>query len=145
MHQPKWLSVEALESVLAAEKQAAQLQSLPFHYMEIAQTIMSNFREEFTEPDKILAILQDIENVRMDRIRTGIDTTARDIATGGKRVNAIMLRNASAMELVAIKFFLLGSLTSFDAFFATDASDGQRAGIVDPSAGTGSRKLRKYR
>ena len=130
--------------MLAAEKQAAQLQSLPFHYMEIAQSIMSNFREEFTEPDKILAILQDIENVRMDRIRTGIDTTARE-ATGGRRVNAIMLRNASAMELVAIKFFLLGSLTSFDAFFATDASDGQRAGIVDPSAGTGSRKLRKYR
>ena len=69
---------EYLERLLAEEKVSARLQKLPYHYMELSQLILSNFKDEFQEPDKLLAVLQDVENIRMDRLRVGaLDTFFR--------------------------------------------------------------------
>ena len=49
---------EFLENTIGNEKAAENLQSIPYHYMELAQLILTNFKDEFTETDKILALLQ---------------------------------------------------------------------------------------
>ena len=143
-HKPEWLSVDALESVLAAEKQATRLQSLPFHYMEVAQIVLRSFRDDFAGSDKLRTLLGDIENIRTDRIHVGIDDLAK-VTVNSKRMNSIALRNASAMELIVMKKFVLGSLKIFGAFFGTDLSDVQQTSKTEPGTGTTGRKLRRYR
>ena len=144
LHKPEWLSADTLERVLAAEKQDSVFQHLPFHYMEMAQVIMRSFRDEFIEPDKVLAILEDIENVRLDRVRLGIRIIADETAKK-KKTPYVGLRNASSMELLVAKKFLLGSLATFDAFHAPDLSGVQPSISTDSTTGATGRKLRRYR
>ena len=146
LHKPEWLTADTLERVLAAEKQDSVFQHLPFHYMEMAQVIMRSFRDEFIEPDKVLAILEDIENVRLDRVRLGIGNIAKETAkTKPEPINHVGLRNASSMELLVTKKFLLGSLSTFDAFHTTDLSGVQLSISTDSTTGATGRKLRRYR
>lgn len=83
---PLWISnyTAYLEGVLKEEKQAESLQKLPHHYMELAQLIFANFRDEFDEPDKIISILKDIENTRTDRIRKGMESIGGQVVEGTK-------------------------------------------------------------
>lgn len=144
LHKPEWLSTDALDRVLVAEKQDLILQHLPFHYMEVAQVIMRIFRDEFMEPDKILSILEDIENVRMDRLRLGMNNMRKD-TVAGIHLHQSKLRNASAMELLGTKNFCSGSLTTFDAFYSTDLLDVQQSALTESGTGAASRKLRRHR
>ena len=70
---PDWLSVTSLQETLEIEKESSQFSALPFHFIEIAQLLLSESKDDFESPDQVRNLLQDIENVRMDRIRSGID------------------------------------------------------------------------
>lgn len=68
---PTWLTIPSLEQCINIERTQSQLTDLPYHYMEISQLLLTHAREDLGSPDRIAVLLQDIENIRMDRIKLG--------------------------------------------------------------------------
>jgi GINS complex subunit 2 len=62
---PDWLLVTSLEQNIINERSQEIFESLPFYFREISQLLLTNAREDFTSPDKVMALVQDIENTRM--------------------------------------------------------------------------------
>ena len=69
---PDWMSVEALEQNNSNEKNLSLFEPLPFHYQEISQLLFIHAKKEIKSPDTVGALLQDIQNIRMDRAQIGL-------------------------------------------------------------------------
>lgn len=140
---PEWMSVAALELRVQAERTQNMLSDLPFHYMEIAQLLLTHAKEDLNSPDRVSVLLQDIENIRMDRIKLGVMGVARSISENRSVVSA-NLNNASAMEILTMKRFFLSSMDTFYKLCpSVDAPSVFNVGQSD--TGTGGRRLRKFR
>jgi GINS complex subunit 2 len=140
---PEWMTVAALEARVTTERTQGTLSDLPFHYMEIAQLLITHAKEDIVSPDRVAVLLQDIENIRMDRIKLGVMGVADSISKNRAVVFA-NLNNASAMEILTMKRFFLSSMDTFyklcpsvDAPPAFQGDGGE--------SGAGGRKLRKFR
>lgn len=109
---PDWLTVESLESLVKHERSQVNLGELPYHYMEIAQLLLTHANEDFLQSERISALLQDIENIRMDRVRLGIVSIAETVYNGDSVVSTT-INNVSAIELLSMKRYFLSSLDTF--------------------------------
>ena len=69
---PEWMSVASLEQNILNEKKDEHFEPLQFHYKEISQLLLNYARDDVREPDRVSALLQDIENIRMDRAKMGM-------------------------------------------------------------------------
>jgi GINS complex subunit 2 len=69
---PEWMSVASLEQNILNEKSDEHFEPLQFHYKEISQLLLNYARDDVKEPDRVSALLQDIENIRMDRAKMGM-------------------------------------------------------------------------
>ena len=69
---PDWMSVQSLEQNIANERNQDIWEPLPFHYREISHLLLNQARDDVPNPDKVQVLLQDLENVRMDRAKLGI-------------------------------------------------------------------------
>lgn len=142
---PQWMNIKELEKIANNERTQKLLGMLPFHYMEIAHLLLAYARDDIESPDQVAVLLQDIENIRMDRIKSGISSVA---ATVSKNQSVILanLNNSSAMEIYSIKRFFLSSMGTFNRLIPpeTSADDGDSGTIYErnesPRAG-----LRKFR
>lgn len=109
---PEWMSVVELERVVAREKSEDNFEALPFHYVEISQLLINYAKEDIPDVDKVSTLLQDIENIRMDRARIGLKELSEQVSNGQK-VHMAALRNISAAEILSIGGFMV---ESFDMF-----------------------------
>lgn len=158
---PDWLLVSNLEDIVAHERSQETLGKLPFHYMEISQLLFSNAHEDILQPEKVSQLLQDLEQIRMDRVRIGIANTA-DAVKLDQSIVSTSLNNVASMEILAMRDFFLASLDAFlwlrppeDANAEVPSAYGTASGrdyggdYDTPSQGTatagGSRKLRRFR
>ncbi|KAG0621509.1 hypothetical protein M758_3G025300 [Ceratodon purpureus] len=70
---PDWMSVERLSEVLEMEREAPrEFQPLPFHYVEIAKLLLDNAREDFENNYMVQSLLEDIKDVRWDKVEKGL-------------------------------------------------------------------------
>jgi GINS complex subunit 2 len=140
---PEWMTVAALEARVVTERTQGTLSDLPFHYMEIAQLLMTHAKDDVISPDRVSVLLQDIENIRMDRIKLGVMGVA-DSVSKNRAVVFANLNNASAMEILTMKRFFLSSMDTFyNLCPSVDAPASFNGDSNDNSAG--GRKLRKFR
>jgi GINS complex subunit 2 len=139
---PDWMTIAALEQRVIEERTQGTLSVLPFHYMEIAQLLLNNAQEDITSPDKIAVLLQDIENIRMDRIKLGVMGVAESI-NNNRAVVFANLNNASSMEILTMKRFFLSSMDSFYKLCPSVDTPVTFGGDADN--GGGGRRLRKFR
>ena len=109
---PEWMTVAALEARVASERTLGTLSDLPFHYMEIAQLLLTHAKEDIPTPDRVAVLLQDLENIRMDRIKLGVMGVA-DTISRNRAVVFANLNNASAQEILTMKRFFVSSLYNF--------------------------------
>ncbi len=109
---PLWLSVKKLEDTLKLEKTNAILTDLPFYYMEIAHLLLTHALGDISEPERVSALLQDIEDTRMDRLRYGISSLVAKVHND-ESVVSTYVTNVASMEILNMKSFLLNSLESF--------------------------------
>ena len=141
---PSWMTVEELERTVSNERTQKVLGHLPFHYMEIAHLLLANAREDIDSPDQVAVLLQDVESVRMDRIKTGISAIAAAVSTNESVISA-NLNNVAAMEIYSIKRFFLSSLDMFFRFIPppeAEADEEDDSFQSPPAATTGLRKFR---
>eukprot|EP01035_Chromulina_nebulosa_P019699 gene19699-25621_t len=115
---PEWMSVESLENFIEAEREAQILQPLPFHYIEISKLLLTYAREDIQYPDKSSALLKDLENIRMDRLKIAIVDVANKVK-GGEKVFLAKVVNISSMEIFAIKDFITESMSVFKSLTTT--------------------------
>ncbi|CAM9910610.1 unnamed protein product [Chrysoparadoxa australica] len=99
---PGWLSAEGLEATLQAERASAdQLSPLPYHYLEMASLILNNAAEDVPNADTVRRLLEDIENIRREKLLKGIEKTVQN----DLRAKVVRIANASAIELLPVRGF----------------------------------------
>ncbi|CAK9868322.1 unnamed protein product [Sphagnum jensenii] len=104
---PDWMSVERLAQVLDDEREAPrEFQPLPFHYVEISRLLLDNAREDFENNFMVQSLLEDIKDVRWDKVEAGLKTLST-------RTHAVKLKNVSAMEVNRMRNFTVRALQSF--------------------------------
>lgn len=109
---PDWLKVDNLERALNSERVELFLCSLPYHFMEIAHLLLTHSSEDIDSPERVAVLIQDLSNVRMDRIRLGIARVAEAVSQD-QAVVSTTLNNVASMEILSIRKFFLGSMDSF--------------------------------
>lgn len=139
---PEWMSVTSLEQNILNEKSDEHFEPLQFHYKEISQLLLNYARDDVKEPDRVSALLQDIENIRMDRAKMGMlgmllvpmDHFALTVIHSavnylssitscflsemanavrqGNIITSINLKNIASIEILTIRRFLLESLAA---------------------------------
>ena len=109
---PEWMSVRALEQNIANERNQTTFEKLPFHYREISQLLLNHAREDIQSADRVQVLLQDLENIRMDRARMGMLKMAELVHNGDAMFSA-GLPNIGAIEILTIRRFFVESLATF--------------------------------
>ena len=139
---PDWMTVAKLEGFVHFERTHQQLGELPFHYIEIAQLLLNNAREDITSPDRVAVLLQDLENIRMDRIRLGVMNVAETVSKGDAVLSA-NLNNVASMEIFTIKRFFLNAMDTF--YWLNPPETAVQDTDNNDDLGGSTRKLRRFR
>lgn len=74
--------------------------ALPYHWLEMGELLLEAASDDFQEADQVRTLLRDLREVRMAKLRAGME--ALD-AGGGVKVNGV-----GAMELAESRAFLGG-------------------------------------
>eukprot|EP00736_Rhodelphis_marinus_P010439 Rmarinus@m.16796 len=122
-------SLESLKRRLEREKaQDNDFSDLPFHYLEIASLLFEFARDDFQNPDSIEAILQDIEDVRFNKIRNGLKQLEGATA-------AVKLNHVAAMEMNRIRRM---TMTALDQYHTLERKEEEAE--VEPRAPTATER-----
>ncbi|KAH7463838.1 hypothetical protein PRIC1_006458 [Phytophthora ramorum] len=152
---PPWLSVDYLASRLEREKNSEVFEELPFHYLEVASLLLKNAPEDLDQGEHVRSLLEDLQNVRQDKIRKGLSKIADDVQ-GGETAFAIQMNNISALEINSVREFMIGSMDQFYRLSqltegAEDENDtqtqSQSQGYSEPSSAESpaAQRLRRFR
>lgn len=110
---PEWLKVANLENCIQQERVSSTLGgSVPFHYLEIAHLLLENAKDDIPSYAKVAVLLEDLENIRMDRIKLGVMSVAGSVSEGNSVVTAT-LNNVAALEILTMKSFFVKSMNTF--------------------------------
>ncbi|KAI9025827.1 Psf2-domain-containing protein [Phycomyces nitens] len=93
---PEWLTVECLKDRLEEEENDADFSKLPFHYMEMAQLILENARDDVPNSEQVRTLLKDLRETRQAKSRVGLAELDD---------NWLGMNNMSLMEINEIRPF----------------------------------------
>ena len=84
---PAWMSAEALKMVLDEERAepSAIGNRLPFHYIEIAHSLFNHAADNIPDADRVRTLLEDLQNIRMSKLRRGATRAGADSRTARRR------------------------------------------------------------
>ncbi|CAK4291419.1 unnamed protein product [Aphanomyces euteiches] len=146
--QPSWFTVAFLKERLEQETTSELFEELPFHYLEIAMLLIKHASDDMDQVETIRLVLEDIQQVRQEKIRNGLVRIAADVQTGGSAY-AVQLNHVAAMEINSVRQFMTKSLAKFYELGAarSDAGDSQsqftsQASSFEPSP---NMRLRRHR
>ncbi|KAF0715529.1 hypothetical protein AaE_011312, partial [Aphanomyces astaci] len=129
--QPSWFTVAHLKDRLDKETSSELFEELPFHYLEIAALLVKHAADDMQQVETIRLVLEDIQQVRQDKIRNGLVRIAADVQTGGTAY-AVQLNNVAAMEINSVRQFMTKSLTKFYGLGAARLTAGIQTQLMEP-------------
>ena len=135
---PSWLEPDSLERNIAQEKnpQSAEgFSAVPYHYAEICKLVLDHFHDEHGDSQKVSSLVQDLQNIRLDRMVVGLNEMA-NLARDQKyeSLTNVFFQNIGAVELLPSKRYMLKSL---DLFFKMKKDSGSGFGGRVGEAGGG--------
>ena len=69
---PSWLDIEFLKRVRAEERTQEFLKKftevIPYYYYEIGRLLLSECKNDFTKPQEVMSILEDIKEIRKEKL-----------------------------------------------------------------------------
>ncbi|DAZ96437.1 TPA: hypothetical protein N0F65_006483 [Lagenidium giganteum] len=104
---PSWLAVDFLTARLEREKQSDVFEKLPYHYLEFASLLFKNAPEDVEQIEHVRSLLEDLQNVRQDKIRNGLYKISTDVQNGGTAY-AIQMNNIAGLEINSVRQFMIG-------------------------------------
>lgn len=87
-----------------ARTSSGEVPALPFHWIEVGNMLLDAASDDLMDPDQIRRLLKDLREVRMSKMRSGVDVLDA-AATGG---GGVALTGVGAMELGEERGFLTG-------------------------------------
>lgn len=93
--------------------------ALPFHWVEVGNMLLDTASDDLVDPDQIRRLLKDLREVRMAKMRSGVDVLDA-AATGG---GGVALTGVGAMEVGEERGFLAGVVDGLRYVAADNASD----------------------
>jgi hypothetical protein len=87
-----------------ARTSSGEVPALPFHWIEVGNMLLDAASDDLMDPDQIRRLLKDLREVRMAKMRSGVDVLDA-AATGG---GGVALTGVGAMELGEERGFLTG-------------------------------------
>ena len=78
--------------------------SLPYHWLEVGNTLLNEASDDLVDPDQIRRLLKELTEVRMAKLRAGVDVLDA-ASTGG---SGVALTGVGAMELGESRGFVEG-------------------------------------
>ncbi|KAJ5176002.1 DNA replication complex GINS protein psf2 [Penicillium canariense] len=97
---PPFLPQNSAQTVISSR----DLPALPYHWVEVGNMLLDAASDDLVDPDQIRRLLKDLREVRMAKMRSGVDVLD-DAATGG---GGVALTGVGAMELGEERGFLAG-------------------------------------
>jgi len=140
------MSVAELENTIKKEREeATNFEPLPYYYIEIAKLLINHAKEDVIAPDHVASLVQDLENIRMDRLKAALLSMASTVADG-ESVQQAKVSNISAMEIYAVKGFIAESMSVFRRLTAIEDAPNRTVNqTVNNSSLKQSSNLRKFR
>ncbi|CCI46922.1 unnamed protein product [Albugo candida] len=108
---------------LEEEIRSDVFEPLAFHYMEISSLLLKHAAEDIEQVEHIRSLLEDLQNVRQDKIRSGLCKISNDVQSGGTAY-AIQMNNIAALEINSVRRLMTNSLQLFHKMKQLGASDG---------------------
>lgn len=112
---PSWLNVTSLQQLIVDERELghAVYHEIDYYYIEKGRLLLTHAYDDIASPDQVGTLLQDLENIRMDKLRLCIQelSTRNDYDISNPLF--LKLNNISAMEVHAIRRFLVSSISIF--------------------------------
>ena len=136
---PEWLSVETLKSKVDEQKSAQAFVDIPYFYVEIAQLLLTHAKDDFDSPEETRSLVEDLFNLRMDRLRLQIQLFASTVITTRTLARIV---NVGSAELLLVRGFLpqmLWTQLKFNAgeYGASAAASGTSYGVGSGSGASG--------
>ncbi|OOQ85952.1 DNA replication complex GINS protein psf2 [Penicillium brasilianum] len=97
---PPFLPQNTAQTILSSRDPPA----LPYHWVEVGNMLLDAASDDLVDPDQIRRLLKDLREVRMAKMRSGVDVLD-DAAIGG---GGVALTGVGAMELGEERGFLAG-------------------------------------
>lgn len=165
---PSWMDASVLKEVLRFErdpKEASFSPDIPFRHAEISNAILSACRagsgtggsgamgdggeSEVPNADQIKLLLEDIQRVRMDKIRRNVHTlSAQTLKTKRKFESIIDVTNIGSLEMHVCAPFLTDAfknqreLSGKGSSYSTPLEEGEGGGRAAAAAGSSARRGR---
>lgn len=89
---------------VARESVAGEPPALPYHWLEVGTMLLDSASDDLVDPDQIRRLLKELREVRMAKIRAGVDALDA-AATGG---GGVALTGVGAMEVGEGRGFISG-------------------------------------
>ena len=119
---PDWMSPDNLTSILTREKSMGLFVDLPYHYIEVAKLLLANAKEDVESSDKVAVLIQDIENIRMSKLKKGCQQISSKICQFDEITTLFDMTNISALEIFALKGFLIETLDAQTKLYSQTSS-----------------------
>nr|UXY87703.1 DNA replication complex gins protein psf2 [Cryptomonas curvata] len=93
---PRWLETDWLKKKIRKEKEAENLQKIPYNYIELTFIFYKKAKEIFDHPDEIINLVEILFQIRLSKIWKGLKNIE-------KNVKLIKLHNVASIELYSLK------------------------------------------
>jgi len=143
---PDWMDYKRLcQTLEAEEKNQDEFSPLPFHYMELSSFLLDKAAEDVEAScggvENVRTVLEDIQNVRMQKIRKGMQFLAHQ-AHNDETTFSVKMNHVGALEILSIRPFLTTALNKFYQLspekLESDKQAGARAAAAEAAAMRGS-------
>lgn len=106
--------------------------ALPYHWLELGEILLDAAADDIPEPDIVRRLMRDLREVRMAKLRAGVD-----VLEGGREVK---MNGVGGMEIAEGRAFIVGVVDGLrSVFFWTPFSP-----VLDQPSGFGQRGKRKF-
>lgn len=104
IQQPDWLTEEELTRKLEEERrEPSQFVNMPGNFVEVAQLLLDNARDDLQEAHRLQTLLADIENARHAKIRFGLRQLEES-------TTFIFMNHITPLEINRVRRFTSGAL-----------------------------------
>ena len=85
---------------LPSSTSEAPADALPYHWLELGEMLLGAAADDFEEPDLVRRLMRDLQEVRMAKVRKGVEVLD---AAGGVKMNGV-----GGMEIAEGRAFICG-------------------------------------
>ncbi len=111
---PEWFEPNNLQNAIEREREDENFQGIGYYYGEIGKLILDNFADEHARSEEIRTLWQDLQNIRLDRMKSKAFPAITEGVLNNKSLDeGLLTKNIGSIEILPVRNFLTTSLSMF--------------------------------